>query len=57
MQDGTILAWKSGSETSSPQLTASLKGHTRAVLSLIVRAERLYSGSMDFTVRVCFCNQ
>ncbi|KAM7476368.1 hypothetical protein LguiB_023611 [Lonicera macranthoides] len=56
-EDGTISAWKSGSVTSSPELTASLKGHTRAVLSLIVRAERLYSGSMDFTVRVCFCNQ
>ncbi|MGV7462466.1 hypothetical protein PJI20_29505, partial [Mycobacterium kansasii] len=42
IQDGTILAWK----TTSPEVPAMLKGHSGAVLSLIVGANnRLYSGS------------
>ncbi|XP_059651483.1 zinc finger CCCH domain-containing protein 48-like [Cornus florida] len=46
-QDGTILAWKSG----SVELAAALKGHSGAVVSLVVGANRLYSGSMDHTIR------
>lgn len=54
MQDGTILAWKFTSATTSPEPVASLKGHSGAVLSLVVGANnRLYSGSADHTIRVC----
>ncbi|XP_059649382.1 zinc finger CCCH domain-containing protein 17-like [Cornus florida] len=51
-QDGTILAWKSGSDTNLFELAASLKGHSGGGVSLVVGANRLYSGSMDHTVRV-----
>uniref|UniRef100_A0A5B7CBV0 Putative zinc finger CCCH domain-containing protein 48-like isoform X1 n=1 Tax=Davidia involucrata TaxID=16924 RepID=A0A5B7CBV0_DAVIN len=51
-EDGTILAWKSSSETNCPELSASLKGHSCGVVSLVIGANRLYSGSMDHTIRV-----
>lgn len=53
VQDGTILSWKSTSETSFSAVATSLKGHTGPVLSLVVGAKRLYSGSADNTIRVC----
>ncbi|KAL7593635.1 hypothetical protein Lser_V15G31671 [Lactuca serriola] len=52
MEDGTILSWKSTSETSFSAVATSLKGHTGPVLSLVVGAKRLYSGSDDNTIRV-----
>ncbi|KAL3536889.1 hypothetical protein ACH5RR_000255 [Cinchona calisaya] len=52
VQDGSILAWKSNAESNSPELVATLKGHKLAVLSLVVGAKRLYSGSKDDTIRV-----
>lgn len=57
MQDGTILCWRFNSEANSSELFASLKSHSGAVLSLIVGANSLYSGSMDSTIRVCSCNR
>ncbi|CDP08900.1 unnamed protein product [Coffea canephora] len=51
-QDGSILAWKFSSESSCPELVATLKGHKLAVLSLVVGAGRLYSGSKDETIRM-----
>ncbi|KAL7233403.1 hypothetical protein ACSBR1_017098 [Camellia fascicularis] len=51
-QDGTILAWKSNSQSNCPELAASLKGHSHGVVSLVIGADRLYSGSMDNTIRV-----
>ncbi|XP_052211031.1 zinc finger CCCH domain-containing protein 63-like [Diospyros lotus] len=49
-QDGTILAWKFRSENEPPELIASLKGHN--VISLAIGANKIYSGSMDNTIRV-----
>ncbi|XP_022885598.1 zinc finger CCCH domain-containing protein 48-like isoform X2 [Olea europaea var. sylvestris] len=52
-EDGTILAWKWGTETNIPKLAAKMKGHNGAVCSLLVGANnRLYSGSIDNTIRV-----
>ncbi|XP_057507777.1 zinc finger CCCH domain-containing protein 48-like [Actinidia eriantha] len=52
-QDGTILAWKSNSQTNCHDLVASMKGHSGGVVSLVGDAKnRLYSGSMDHTIRV-----
>ncbi|CAK9138807.1 unnamed protein product, partial [Ilex paraguariensis] len=52
LMDDIILAWKSSFVTSCPKLAALLKGYTRAVLSLLVGANRLCLGSMDKTMRV-----
>ncbi|GAB4858664.1 Zinc finger CCCH domain-containing protein 48 [Ancistrocladus abbreviatus] len=52
LQDGTILAWKFNAATSCFEPAASLKGHTLAVVTLVVGANRLYSGSMDHSIRV-----
>ncbi|XP_024993188.1 zinc finger CCCH domain-containing protein 48-like isoform X2 [Cynara cardunculus var. scolymus] len=52
MEDGTVLSWKSTSETSFSGEPTSLVGHTKSVLSLIVGAKRLFSGSADQTIRV-----
>lgn len=52
MQDGSILVWKFNVATNCFEPAASLKGHTLAVVSLIVGANRLYSGSMDNSIRV-----
>uniref|UniRef100_A0A2N9ID15 C3H1-type domain-containing protein n=1 Tax=Fagus sylvatica TaxID=28930 RepID=A0A2N9ID15_FAGSY len=53
IEDGVILAWKGTNETNITfQVAATLKGHTRGVTSLVVGGKRLYSGSMDHTIRV-----
>lgn len=52
IQDGRILAWKSGAMGNSFEPAASLIGHQRAVVSLVSASGRLYSGSMDSTIRV-----
>ncbi|XP_076938208.1 zinc finger CCCH domain-containing protein 48-like [Bidens hawaiensis] len=51
MEDGSILSWKSTSKNSFSEV-ACLKGHTGSVLSLIVGAKQLFSGSADRTIRV-----
>ncbi|KAJ9171313.1 hypothetical protein P3X46_014700 [Hevea brasiliensis] len=52
LQDGIILAWKGSTENPNPfELSLSLEGHTAAVICLTVGEKRLYSGSMDNTVR------
>ncbi|KAI3826801.1 hypothetical protein L1987_00857 [Smallanthus sonchifolius] len=53
MEDGTILSWKSTSKTSFSEEATSLKGHKGSLLSLIVGAKKLFSGSIDHTIRVC----
>ncbi|KAG6411314.1 hypothetical protein SASPL_129394 [Salvia splendens] len=50
--DGTILAWKFNAATNCFEPAASLKGHTLAVVTLVVGGNRMYSGSMDHTIRV-----
>lgn len=40
-QDGTILVWKGGFEANPFQPLASLKGHSQAIVSLIIGANRL----------------
>ncbi|PKI69331.1 hypothetical protein CRG98_010265 [Punica granatum] len=50
-QNGDILVWRGSSPTNPLLLVATLKGHTHAVLSLVVGANRLYSASMDRTIR------
>ncbi|KAK9058314.1 hypothetical protein SSX86_023155 [Deinandra increscens subsp. villosa] len=52
MEDGTILSWKSTSKTSFSEEATSLKGHRGSVLSLIIGAKMLFSGSTDHTIRV-----
>lgn len=52
MQDGVILVWKGCSESNPFQLAGTLKGHTQAVVCLTVGRSRLYSGSVDQTIRV-----
>lgn len=52
VQDGTILAWKFNAATNCFEPAASLKGHNLGVVSLVVGANRLYSGSMDYSIRV-----
>ncbi|OMP03962.1 Zinc finger, CCCH-type [Corchorus olitorius] len=54
-QDGTILAWKFNAliTNNNFEAPASLKGHTRAVVSLAAGAEnRLCSGSVDHSIKV-----
>ncbi|GAB2244966.1 hypothetical protein Droror1_Dr00000459 [Drosera rotundifolia] len=51
VHDGSILAWKCNDETSTFKPAACLKGHSNAVVSLVVGAGQLYSGSMDKTIR------
>lgn len=53
MQDGTILVWKLHAETAIPEPVAMLKEHEGAVCSLVIGANRLYSGSKDCTIKVC----
>uniref|UniRef100_A0A0C9SAF7 TSA: Wollemia nobilis Ref_Wollemi_Transcript_3705_2455 transcribed RNA sequence n=1 Tax=Wollemia nobilis TaxID=56998 RepID=A0A0C9SAF7_9CONI len=52
IQDGNILAWKFSAVSNSFEPAASLAGHTSAVITLVSGADRLYSGSMDHTIRV-----
>jgi len=48
------LVWKFNVGNNCFEPAASLKGHSRGVVSLVVGANRLYSGSMDNTIRVSF---
>ncbi|KAE9621014.1 putative transcription factor C3H family [Lupinus albus] len=50
-QDGSILVWKFNLTANCFEPAASLKGHSHGVVSLVVGANRLYSGSMDNTIR------
>jgi WD40 repeat protein len=52
-QDGTILEWKFNALTHSFEPAASLSGHTGPVITLLFIGNRLYTGSMDKTIRVC----
>lgn len=52
MQDGSILVWKFNAAVNCFEPAASLKGHTLAVVSLVAGANRLYSGSMDHSIKV-----
>ncbi|KAF8034119.1 hypothetical protein BT93_C0407 [Corymbia citriodora subsp. variegata] len=51
-QDGAILVCKEGSEADPFQMAAPLRGHTQGVVSLTIGRDRLYSGSIDLTIRV-----
>nr|XP_011459760.1 PREDICTED: zinc finger CCCH domain-containing protein 48-like [Fragaria vesca subsp. vesca] len=55
-QEGIIVVWTDGPEDNPFQLAAPLEGHTGAVLCLKVEADRLYSGSVDHTIRVWALN-
>ncbi|KAI8560212.1 hypothetical protein RHMOL_Rhmol04G0238400 [Rhododendron molle] len=46
-KDGTILAWRFNAVENRFDPAATLKGHTLAVVTLVVGANRLYSGSME----------
>ncbi|XP_042423408.1 zinc finger CCCH domain-containing protein 17-like [Zingiber officinale] len=53
IQDGSILAWQFNSEELiTEQPMASLDGHLLPVVSLLVHEDKLYSGSMDHTIKV-----
>ncbi|KAL6332582.1 hypothetical protein AAG906_009003 [Vitis piasezkii] len=55
IKNGTIYAWKPKKETNAFELATTLGGDNGAVVSLTVGGGRLYSGSMDNTIRgVCF---
>ncbi|KAF2290419.1 hypothetical protein GH714_012911 [Hevea brasiliensis] len=50
--DGAILAWKGSAKNPNPfELASSMKGHTSAVTCLTIGRNRLYSGSVDNTIR------
>ncbi|GLT94889.1 hypothetical protein SLE2022_126030 [Rubroshorea leprosula] len=51
-QEGSVLAWRSSFGANPFKLVAFLKGHSKVVLCLTTGTGRLYSGSMDHTVRV-----
>ncbi|KAJ9691693.1 hypothetical protein PVL29_013774 [Vitis rotundifolia] len=51
-ENGTIYAWKANKETNAFEPATTLGGHNCAVVSLTVGGGRLYSGSMDNTIRV-----
>lgn len=55
VQDGSILAWRYNAATNCFEPAASLTGHTLAVVTLYVGANRLYSGSMDKSIKVGTC--
>ncbi|CAO2205311.1 unnamed protein product [Urochloa humidicola] len=50
--DGRIMAWKFPSKESNNDPVAILSGHQRPVISLSISATRLYSGSLDKTIKV-----
>jgi F-box/WD-40 domain protein 7 len=47
--DKTIRVW----DIDSRRCEHVLEDHTRPVLSLAISGNRLYSGSYDFTIKVC----
>ncbi|PUZ58428.1 hypothetical protein GQ55_5G508700 [Panicum hallii var. hallii] len=50
--DGRIMAWKFPSKESNMEPVSILTGHQRPVISLSISATRLYSGSLDKTIKV-----
>ncbi|XP_039811407.1 zinc finger CCCH domain-containing protein 17-like isoform X4 [Panicum virgatum] len=50
--DGRIMAWKFPSKQSNMEPVSILTGHQRAVISLSISATRLYSSSLDKTIKV-----
>jgi hypothetical protein len=46
-----VLAWKFSSATNTFEHPASLAGHMLPIVSLVSGADRLYSASMDHTIR------
>lgn len=50
--DGRIMAWKLPAKEINSEPVEILAGHDRHVISLAVSATRLYSGSLDKTIRV-----
>ncbi|XP_044957207.1 zinc finger CCCH domain-containing protein 17-like, partial [Hordeum vulgare subsp. vulgare] len=50
--DGRIKAWKFPAKDINSEQVAILAGHDRHVISLAVSTTRLYSGSLDKTIRV-----
>lgn len=50
-QDGRILVWKFSAATNCFEPATSLMGHRVAVISLVVGGMKLYSGSMDNTIK------
>lgn len=48
------MAWKFNPTTNCFEPAASLTGYTSAVVTMFVGANRLYSGSMDHTIRVSY---
>jgi WD40 repeat protein len=55
--DGRIMAWKFPAKENNLGPVAILSGHERQVISLSVSATRLYSGSLDKTIRVRKCSR
>ncbi|KAJ0961043.1 hypothetical protein J5N97_000944 [Dioscorea zingiberensis] len=51
-QDGSILTWKLDSEGKSFQQGPSLTGHSLAVVSMTLGNRKLYTGSMDQSIKV-----
>ncbi|KAF2290405.1 hypothetical protein GH714_012829 [Hevea brasiliensis] len=52
LNDGAILAWKGNAKNPNRfELASSMKGHTSAVICLTIGRNRLYSGSVDNTIR------
>ncbi|WOL10582.1 zinc finger CCCH domain-containing protein 48-like isoform X1 [Canna indica] len=51
-QDSCILAWKFNVAGNLFEPAASLSGHRLAVVSLVAGGMKLYSGSMDHTIKV-----
>lgn len=51
-QDGSILLWKFNTTSNQFEPAASFTGHTGPVITLLFVGNRLYSGSMDNTIRV-----
>lgn len=46
------MAWRFNAVENRFDPAATLKGHTLAVVTLVVGANRLYSGSMDQSIKV-----
>ncbi|PON33219.1 Guanine nucleotide-binding protein, beta subunit [Parasponia andersonii] len=54
-QSGQILAWKGSSDETNPfQPVQSLTGHARAVVCLAFGGNRLFSASLDRTIKVTY---
>ncbi|XP_074560324.1 zinc finger CCCH domain-containing protein 17-like [Curcuma longa] len=52
IQDGSILAWQFNSEELILVQPMALDGHLLPVVSLLVHGDKLYSGSMDHTIKI-----